>query len=72
MVSPSIESLGNEYSDGALVAKIDADENPELTAKYGIRNIPTILYIKDGEIVDKHVGVASRGQLEDKLKSILD
>lgn len=71
MVGPIVEELANEYADKAVIGKVDVDNNPQVAQKYGIRNIPTILFIKNGEVVDKHVGAAPKNALEDKLKSIL-
>ncbi|MBL4669442.1 MAG: thiol reductase thioredoxin, partial [Flavobacteriales bacterium] len=51
--------------------KVDVDNNPEIAAKYGIRNIPTILFIKNGEVVDKQVGAAQKAQLTEKLDAIM-
>lgn len=67
MVGPIVEQLADEYGDKAVVGKVDVDANPVASSKYGIRNIPTILFIKNGEIVDKHVGAASKAALEAKL-----
>ena len=55
MVAPIIEQLAEEYKDNVIVGKIDVDENNEATTKYGIRNIPTILFIKKGQVMDKIV-----------------
>jgi thioredoxin 1 len=66
-LSPIIDELANEYTD-VKIGKIDADENSETTQELGIRSIPTILIYKDGEIVEKHVGGASKAQ----LKSLID
>ncbi|MGE5382299.1 MAG: thioredoxin [Omnitrophica WOR_2 bacterium] len=71
MVGPIVEELGHEYEGKAVVGKLDVDNNPGTTAKYGIRNIPTILFFKNGEIVDKHVGVSPKSTLAGKLEKIL-
>lgn len=71
VIAPYIEALSKEYEEQAIVCKVDVDSNPGLAVKYGIRNIPTILYIKDGKVVDKHVGSTSKAVLEEKLKAIL-
>ncbi len=70
MVGPIVEELANDYEGKAVVAKVNVDENPEITAKYGIRNIPTILFFKDGEVVDKTVGALPKGKLAEKLDGI--
>jgi len=67
-ISPIVEELAKEYDGRALIGKVNVDENPEITVKYGIRNIPTILFIKKGEIVDKQVGAVPKSALEEKLK----
>ena len=70
-IAPIIEALANDYADQAIIGKVDIEENEDLAAKFGIRNIPTVLYIKNGVIVDKQVGAAPRPTLEEKLKGIL-
>lgn len=72
MIGPIIEELHNELGDKAVVGKLNVDHNPEVSMKYGIRSIPTILVMKDGEVVDKHVGVASKSQLESKINAYLN
>ena len=62
-----VEELAKEYGEQAVIGKVDVDNNREIAQKYGIRNIPTLLIFKDGEIVDKQVGVASKSVLESKL-----
>ena len=71
MVGPLVEELSNEYEGKAVCGKVDVDSNPGIAAKYGIRNIPTILFFKGGEIVDKQVGAVPKSNLEDKLKALL-
>ncbi len=71
MVGPVIEELAQEYDGKAIVGKCDVDQDDELSARFGIRNIPTILFIKNGEVVDKQVGAASKAVLEAKLKALL-
>jgi len=71
MVGPIIEELAEEYADKAIIGKVDVDNNDEITSKYGIRNIPTILFIKNGEIVDKQVGAAQKSVLVEKIDKIL-
>lgn len=72
MVGPIVEELAKEYDGKAVVAKIDVDNNQEIAAEYGIRNIPTILFFKDGKVVDKVVGVVPKAQLEQKLQAIMN
>ncbi len=71
LVSPVIDALASEYDGKALIGKVNVDHNPETSMKYGVRSIPTILFIKDGEVVDKHVGVATKAALEQKIASHL-
>ena len=56
---------------GPYIGKVDVDENDELAMRFGVRNIPTILFIKNGQVVDKQIGAAAKNVLEDKLKAIL-
>ncbi|MDD3459364.1 MAG: thioredoxin [Weeksellaceae bacterium] len=72
MVAPTVEELAKEYGDKAVIAKVDVDNNQEIAAEFGIRNIPTLLFFKDGKVVDKVVGVAPKSQLEQKLKAIMN
>ena len=71
MVGPSVEALSEEWKDKAVVGKVDVDSNPNTAAKYGIRNIPTLLYFKNGEVVDKVVGVVPKDQLSNKLEALM-
>ena len=60
MVGPIIDELSNEYADKAVIGKVDVDKNQEYAAKYGVRNIPTVLVFKNGEVVKRQVGVATK------------
>ena len=71
LVAPIIEQLAEEYDGKALIGKVNVDHNPEVSMKYGVRSIPTILIFKDGEIVEKHVGTATKATLEQKLQTHL-
>ena len=71
MVTPIIEELASEYEGKVLIGKVDVDDNNDVASKYGIRNIPTILFFKNGEIVDKQVGAALKNTIEDKIKALL-
>ena len=71
MVGPIINEIGEEFSDQAIVGKMDVDSNPAIAAKYGIRNIPTVLYFKDGEVKDKQVGASPKSTFVSKLESLL-
>jgi len=71
MVGPIVEEIGEEYSDKAVVVKLDVDSNPGVTQEYGIRNIPTILFFKGGEVADKQVGAVPKSTLVNKLEALL-
>lgn len=68
MVGPIVEKIGEDYKDKVVVGKLDVDSNPDVTAKFRVRNIPTILFFKNGELVDKQVGAVP----ENVLTSILE
>ena len=68
-IAPIIDELHSEMEDKAVVGKVNVDENTEVPVEYGIRNIPTLLIFKNGEVVDKVVGVVPKQQLIDKLES---
>lgn len=67
MVGPVVEELSKDYEGKAVIGKVDVDSNPNISAQFGIRNIPTLLVFKNGKVVDKHVGVAQKSQLASKL-----
>ncbi|MDZ4665888.1 MAG: thioredoxin [Bacteroidota bacterium] len=71
MVGPVVEELAKEYDGKAVIGKVNVDHNSEISAKYGIRNIPTLLFFKNGEVVDKQVGVAPKAALVAKLQAQL-
>lgn len=71
MVGPLVEEIGKEYEGKAIVGKVDVDSNPGVAGKFGIRNIPTILFFKNGEIVDKQVGAVPKQTLVNKLEAIM-
>lgn len=71
MVGPIVDELHTAYEGKAVVGKVDVDANQEFAAKYGVRNIPTVLIFKDGEIVDKQVGVASKDVYASKIDAAL-
>ncbi len=71
MVGPIVEEIGKEYEGKAKVVKLDVDNNPGAAVQYGIRNIPTILYFKGGEVVDKQVGAVPKPVLVKKLEALL-
>jgi thioredoxin 1 len=71
MVGPIVEEIGTDFEGKAVVTKLDVDNNPGVTQKYGIRNIPTILFFKNGEIADKQVGAVPKSALVNKLEALL-
>ncbi len=71
MIGPIVEELAGEYEGKAVIAKVDVDSNPNVSAKFGIRSIPTLLVFKDGEIVDKQVGAVPKAVLIGKLDAQL-
>jgi len=71
MVGPVIEEISNEYEGKAVVGKVDVDANQEFAAKYGVRNIPTVLLFKDGEIVSRQVGVSPKKTYTDAIDELL-
>ncbi len=71
MVGPIIDELADEYKDKAVIGKIDVDANQDVPMKYGVRSIPTLLFIKNGEVVDKIVGAAPKSTIEEKLNQYI-
>lgn len=71
MVGPIVSELSTEYDGKAVVGKVDVDANKEIAAKYGIRNIPTILFFNKGEMVDKLVGAAAKSAFTEKLDALI-
>ncbi|WP_422359194.1 thioredoxin [Reichenbachiella sp.] len=71
MIGPVVEELAGDYEGKAVVGKVDVDSNPEVSAKYGVRSIPTLLVFKNGEVVDKQVGAVPKNVLAGKLDAQL-
>lgn len=71
MVGPLIDEMHTEYEGKAIIGKVDVDSNPEVSARFGVRNIPTVLFIKNGEVADKSIGAVPKAQLASKLDAIL-
>ena len=67
MVGPVVEELSKEYEGKAIVGKVNVDNNSAISAQFGIRNIPTLLFFKNGQVVDKQVGVVAKNVLAGKL-----
>jgi thioredoxin 1 len=70
-VGPVVDELAKEYEGRAVVGKVDVDSNPEISMKFGIRNIPALLFFKGGEIVDKQIGAVPKSVLAEKLSKQL-
>ena len=71
MIAPIVTELANEYDGRIVVGKCDVEENDDLTMEFGVRNIPTILFFKGGQLVDKHVGAITKGDLQKKFDALL-
>jgi len=71
MIGPIVEELANEYEGKAVVGKLDVDSNPSVAGQFGIRNIPTILFFKNGEVVDKQVGAAPKSVIAERLAKLI-
>ena len=71
MVWSIMDELAAEYEGKVIIGKCDVDECEDLAMEYGIRNVPTVLYIKDGKVVDKQVGAATKNVFAEKLQAIL-
>lgn len=71
MIGPVIDEMYTEYEGKALIGKVNVDNNPGVSAQFGVRNIPTVLFIKNGEVADKSVGAVPKAQLTAKLDAIL-
>lgn len=71
MIAPAMEEISGEYTGKAVVVKCDVDNSPSVTAKFGIRNIPTVLYFKEGKVVDKQIGAVPKANFVNKLNALL-
>ncbi len=71
MVAPIVTEIATEYDGKAVVGKLDVDSNPGVATRYGIRNIPTILFFKDGEVADKQVGAVPKSVLTAKIENLM-
>ena len=71
MVGPIIDEISKEYADKAVVGKVDVDANQEFAAKYGVRNIPTVLVFQNAEVVGRQVGVAPKNSYTEAIDSLL-
>ena len=71
MVGPVVEEMAGEYDGKAVIGQVDVDSNPDLSIKFGVRSIPTMLFFKDGEVVDKQIGAVPKSVLTTKLNAQL-
>lgn len=71
MMLPIVEEIATEYEGKAIVGKVDVDSSPMTAGRYGVRNIPTILFIKNGEVADKQVGAVAKNALTEKIDALL-
>lgn len=71
MLAPVIDELASDFDGQAKICKVNTDEEQDIAVKYGIRSIPTIMFFKDGELVDQMVGASSKQVLSDKIKTLL-
>lgn len=71
MIAPLVEQMAQEFEGKAVIGKVDVDSNPGVASKFGIRNIPTILFFKNGEVADKQVGAVPKTALVSKLEALL-
>ena len=70
-IAPFVEQIATEYEGRAVVGKVDIEKAPEIASRYGIRNIPTLLFFKNGELVNKYVGMTSKATLANMLNELL-
>ena len=70
-IAPIIDELAADYDGKLVVGKCDVEENDDIAMEFGIRNIPTILFFKNGEVVDKHVGATTKAKLQEKFDALL-
>lgn len=70
MVGPFVDELAKDFEGKAVIGKVNVDHNSEVCTKYGIRNIPALLYFKNGEVVDKQIGAAPKASLANKLEAL--
>lgn len=71
MVAPVLDELATEYGEKLVIAKVNTDENPQWAMKYGVQGIPTMLFVKDGELVDRMVGAAPKPSIQQRVDSLL-
>ena len=71
MLGPIIEELSSDYDGKAIIGKVDVDSNQQFAAQYGVRNIPTVLIFKDGELVNRQVGVSQKNVYSEYIDALL-
>ena len=71
VIGPIVNEIADDYKDRIVVGKLDVDNNPGVSSKYGIRNIPTVLFFKNGEVADKQVGAVPKSNLVNKVEALL-
>ena len=71
MVGPMLQELANEYEGKVVVGELNVDNNADISMKYGIRNIPAVLYFRNGEVVDRQIGAVPKRVLASKLEALL-
>jgi thioredoxin 1 len=72
MMSPLVDEIADEYEGKAVIGKLNVDENPETCEQFGIMSIPTMLFFRNGEVVDKQIGAAPKAAFEAKIQSLLN
>ncbi|GHT12072.1 thioredoxin [Bacteroidia bacterium] len=70
-IAPVVDELAQEYDGKVVIGKVDVDSNDQVPAQYGVRNIPTVLFFKNGNVVDKQVGAASKSVFAEKINALL-
>jgi len=71
LVGPIVEEMANEYDGKAVIGKVDVDTHGSISMEFGVRNIPTIIFLKNGEVVDKSVGAVPKAKLVEKLEALM-
>lgn len=70
IIAPILDEISANVGENITISKLNVDDNPEIAAQFGIRNIPTLLFFKNGEIIDKTVGVSTKSNLENKIQTL--
>jgi thioredoxin 1 len=70
IIAPILDEISASVGENVTISKLNVDDNPEIAAQFGIRNIPTLLFFKNGEIIDKTVGVSTKSNLENKIQTL--